>query len=74
MHVTGLDITYGVVWYQIGRGEGKLHIRNHKEGNGKPPRFIFPRHDMDVAILAILSKDNSVNQTNGNAAECRTQE
>jgi len=42
-----LDITYGVVWYQTGQGsppggEEKFSIKNHEEGNGKPPRFIFP--------------------------------
>jgi len=42
----GLDITYGVMWYQTGQGslpgEGKLCNKNHKEGNEKPLHFIFP--------------------------------
>ena len=47
------------MWYQLWQGsqpggEGKLCIRNHEEGNGKPSRFIFPRHDM--------SNDNGVNE------------
>jgi len=34
------------MWYQIGQGttpreEGKFRIKNNREGNGKPPRFIF---------------------------------
>jgi len=43
----GNGITYGMVWYQIGQnsspgGEGKLCIKSHEEGNGKPPHFIIP--------------------------------
>jgi len=42
-----LAITYSVMWYQTGQnsssgGEGKLCIKNHEEGNGKPSHLIFP--------------------------------
>jgi len=46
VHVVGLDIIYGEMCYWIEQGsppvgEGKL-LKNHDEGNGKPPRFISP--------------------------------
>jgi len=45
------------------RGEGKFRIKNHEEGNGKPPRFVFPRHDMDITVGL---KDNGVNEAGAN--------
>jgi len=39
--------------------EKNLCIRNHEEGNGKPPSFIYPTQDMDIAILL---KDNGINE------------
>jgi len=36
-------------------GEGKHCIKSHEEGNGKPPHFIFPRHDMDSELKPKLT-------------------
>jgi len=42
----GMDITYGVVWHQIGQDsspwEGQLCTKSHEESNRKPTHFIIP--------------------------------
>jgi len=51
IQVRGLDITYGVIWYQIRQGsppreEGKLSIRNHEEGKVHETTSLYFSLDM----------------------------
>jgi len=59
-----LDITYGVVWYQIALGnapgEGKLRYQKTTwKATGKHLALFFPRHVMECAIGL---KGNGINE------------
>jgi len=58
----GLDITYGLVWYQIGQ-DSQGDIENSisetmRKATGKHLYLFFPRHGVDCAIA---SKDDGIN-------------
>ena len=61
----GLDITYGVVWYQIGQGslpggEGKVRIKTTRKATGN--HLVFFSLDMTWTVLFYRKTIEAVSQ------------